>query len=646
MYKLCTEFFKEKEIKPYSGKGCGTQVCALVKNGKSDYKIVIPHSATKCERFSAEELKNYIKKVTNADIEIVFDRGLSLGGKYISVGKTSLSLSVDATNLNSDGFKIKSFGQTIVIIGERDRGTLYGVYDFLEKFLCVRFLADDFEYIPETDTVYLFETDITEIPSFAIRSHHVESMREVRFAAKMRMVSPHANKCKVKEDVENFGGDFFSDWSTDMHSYRWIVPYSVYGKSHPEWYADPSLHPNGKCQPVLSNGLKDDGTVDDSMEESYLKQTIENVKKIIEAKPEIKYFSLSQDDTHNFSVNPNCIRQRALFGGYGGQQAVFVNAVAREIELWLKEQKIEREIYFVMFAYQETHKPPIKVKGGKLVPFCDEVVARDNVIVMIAPYEASFNEPLKADDINDFNYIYYQDIMGWKAVCNKLFMFDYDINFSDYLSWYPNTEIIKDNLKFYKSLGVNGLMTNGASGKNSYQATLHSYLFCKLYWNADADLEELISEFNTLYFGSRAGFMIDRLVMFIRGHFKQFQNDGGYHKPAQIFTEASPWLISEFTLNSDFITECERLVDGAKWHIEKYYICGQKEKDEYLAHVAKVDVMIKYMKWLNYDRLFDKKDKLAFMKAFKSCVMKTGQTDYTTGLRLRKNIISLFDDVE
>lgn len=629
MYKLAVEYFKNGQDLPYDGEGRGEKISTLVKEGKTEYTIVIPAHASECECFAAEELQKYVKQATGAELPIVAeDESVTLGGKWIGVGKTLLASALDTTNLNVDGFRLKTEGETLLIKGERDRGTLYGAYDFLEKFLCVRFLAKDFEYVPKATVLPLYALDIKEIPVFTMRSHHVKTMHDPAFAAKRRMVSPQA--VAGPEDAK-YGGTFLLDWSDDMHTYKNLVPYEKYGKDHPEWFSEPKLSPKGKLfwQPAWSSGLNDDGTIDETLENSLIKELIENIKGLLIEKPNIKYLAMGQNDNHIISQRENCVRQRALFGGHGGHQIVFVNAVAREIKKWLAEEGIERELYFVVFAYLESHTPPTKLsESGEILPFCKAVVPRDDVIVMVAPYEASYNEPLKPTDINDFNFIYGTEVLGWATLCKQIFMFDYDVNFSDIPSWYPNTEAIVPNLQHYRAIGTTGVMTNGSGGDTHYQTILHTYLFSKLYWNPDLDIDALISEFNRLYFGAEAGYMIDRLVKYIRARFEAVSVEDGYRKPAQIFTEASPWMVGPDVWNVSFITECERLVEGAQWHTRTRTRYDEATKATYLKHLAQVEIMICYVKWKNYDVLYGGTGKEKFMERFRKAYETADVRDY------------------
>ena len=63
---------------------------------------------------------------------------------------------IDNSNLNSDGYVLKKIRQTVFIVGECDRATLYGAYDWLERTLGVKFLSGSYEYIP-IDQCYVWQ---------------------------------------------------------------------------------------------------------------------------------------------------------------------------------------------------------------------------------------------------------------------------------------------------------------------------------------------------------------------------------------------------------------------------------------------------------------------------------------------------------
>ena len=333
------------------------EIQELVKDGKSSYKIVMPAQASECEEYAASQLQYYVKQCTGVELPIVRDNaGVTLGQPLLSVGYTTLASGLEAKNLNGDGFRIKTENETVLIKGEIDRGTLYGVYDFLEKFLDVRFLTPTFEYVPETDEVELYEMDVTEIPDMRIRSHYIlERDVDPSFNAKRRMMS----MVTARGTANKYGGSYRDEWTSDMHAYSAIAGRNTYGEEHPEWFTktgyDSNVEGNYGWNWELSNGLNDDGTINEEMETSLIKTVVENVKQMLIEQPTAKFVAFGQEDNHNYCRGDHCggacVRQRELFCGHSAHAILFANAVAKEIDEWMAEEGIEREVNFVLYAY-------------------------------------------------------------------------------------------------------------------------------------------------------------------------------------------------------------------------------------------------------------------------------------------------------
>lgn len=121
----------------------------MLFNKDTKLSIVIPCDATDREQFAATELQTYLHKIfggeygiytTNeapesAKILIGCPRRNTLTADYISAED------FDALVPGPEGFLVKSFGDVLVLAGsathpnELERGTIYAVYEFLERFL-------------------------------------------------------------------------------------------------------------------------------------------------------------------------------------------------------------------------------------------------------------------------------------------------------------------------------------------------------------------------------------------------------------------------------------------------------------------------------------------------------------------------------
>jgi len=144
---------------------------------KSHITIVIPQAATKREVFSAEELSKYLNQLfPGISVEIVKDCDTVSGDKILIGGPERNKLTAqyiseadfDAAVPGPEGMFIKAFdSDTLVCAGssknlnELERGTLYAVYELLERFLgcsLAAYIHPDYEggeYLPCKDSADL-----------------------------------------------------------------------------------------------------------------------------------------------------------------------------------------------------------------------------------------------------------------------------------------------------------------------------------------------------------------------------------------------------------------------------------------------------------------------------------------------------------
>ena len=118
----------------------------------ADYKVIVSENATGAEQYAANTLISYVKEVTGKTIAYGSEYDSLTGMKGIVIGATrhwdSMGFSYTEDDLNGDGFILKTVGDDVFVRGAIDRGTIYGVMDLVEYMLDVKFLAEDYTYIP------------------------------------------------------------------------------------------------------------------------------------------------------------------------------------------------------------------------------------------------------------------------------------------------------------------------------------------------------------------------------------------------------------------------------------------------------------------------------------------------------------------
>ena len=593
-----------------AGVDLSAEITPLVEKGKSEYKIVIPAEVSETEEYAASEMQKYVKQSTGVELPIVRDNtGVQLGQKLLCIGNTKFvsETELNTSNLNLDGFRIKTEEETLLIKGERDRGTLYGTYDFLEKFLGVRFISVDFEHVPQLEEIPLYEMDIVEIPDIQSRLHrgYGENSYTPSQLAKRRMTEEIPGGVSMSK----YGGGYYEDWTNGVQAYDTIVPTHIYGEKHPEWYTKTGYNAGdaGGNQWELSNGLTDDGTLDETMEESLLKTAIENIKIRLLEKPTAIYVGLGQNDNLEYCRGDHCggkcLRQRELFGGHSAHAIVFVNVIAREIESWLKSIGDTRDVKFVIYAYLNTEPAP-----DTTAPRADLAIPHEDVYVQLCPYLGYwYNAPLSDSEKNNkFTTL----LQAWEKVTDRFSVFDYTSNFPQPLTWFPNVSVLQPNLQTYAKMGTLRLVSD-CGAESTYQWLLEDYLLVRLMWNVNRDVNALISEFNSIFFGEKAGEIMDEFVGFNEAYFASVAIQNGTWQGAQC-TQTGGWLHSTSTLSVDYLRNLQRYIDRAKAAINADETLTVKQKAQYLDNLCYAEVQVDHMKFMNYEALFattEEKDK-------------------------------------
>ena len=117
--------------------GCAQS--ALVRNGRPEAAIVISAAASADEKLAAQELQDYVRKISGATLPVGTTAAAGLPSQVrIGAFGTEAVSAWSGERPPPDGFALSRKGETLFIVGGDARGTLYGVYDFLETDLGVR----------------------------------------------------------------------------------------------------------------------------------------------------------------------------------------------------------------------------------------------------------------------------------------------------------------------------------------------------------------------------------------------------------------------------------------------------------------------------------------------------------------------------
>ena len=449
----------------------------LTNNKITDYRIVIPANPTESQRYAGDELAKYLELMGGARLPVVCDCTEPVE-KEIVIGKTNREGTPCGCGLKHDGYIYRTVGEKLFILGENDRGNLYGVYQLLENELGCRFLAEGVEKIPTRNTLKLPELDKTVIPPLEYRETYWYAAEEYPDTAIKRGFN--ASCFKFKKFEPKHGGDV-RYWGFSHTMFRYVHP-DEYFDEHPEYFS----MINGErirehTQLCLTNP-------------EVLEITKRKLRQNIIDHPECKIFGLTQMDWYNPCQCPECAKVDEEEGSHAGTMIRFVNACAESIAEEFPDILIDT------FAYQYTRQPP---KLTKPLP---------NVCVRICSIECCFSHPLREcnetahfKDRTKAGATFQDDMRGWAKICNRIFVWDYTTNFAHYLNPMTNLHVLQDNMKFFLENGVTGLFEQGNGESTSGElGELRAYVISKLMWNPDIDVSETMNDFLGGYYGSAA----------------------------------------------------------------------------------------------------------------------------------------------
>ncbi len=416
------------------------------------YVIISGAEAAPSEARVAKELAKYILETTGYEPTVMSD-ACPVGDYEIIVGKTNREgelYTVCREELGDEGYVIMTAGTKLIIAGGEKRGTMYGVYDFLEKYLGWRFFTLTLEKCYGDDEIDIPEGLMDKkVPLFEYRELDWVCARDKHWAVKAKI---NGNYRKFGED---FGGEL--NWGGAIHSLYHYLDSTMMGS-----------------QPCLSDPKN-------------IESVIQQVGKILEQQPDLDIFEISQNDNQNYCKCERCQQIDEEEGSHSGTLIRLINALADAFK-----DKYPK-LHFQTFAYQYTRKPPQKTKP------------RDNVIIKLCPIECCYSHAFN-DESCKANVEFKADLEAWNEVVKKVYVWDYSTNYAWFTAPFPNFRIMRDNIRFFADNSVTGYYPEANYIYPSGEfAELRSYLHAKLMWDpylSDEEYDRHMREFLEAYYGA------------------------------------------------------------------------------------------------------------------------------------------------
>ncbi len=370
----------------------------IVRNGKATSVIVIPNNAWPVVKYAARELQYHIERATGAKLPIVTESEKPTNITniiYIGNCKETIKQIGTSKSLSPNAFTSKLVDNKLFLFGHDSPGnplgvlhgnntlcgSLFAVYDFLEKTLHVLWLWPGRlgEVIPKTSSISISSMNYTWIPKllhtrlrdYGRQGHYSKGWASKKAAQQyFHDQSVWMRRHRFRRGISlEYGHAFVNYWKR-------------FGKTHPEYF---NLLPNGKRQadPLYWGG--DDKLISMSVAEPGLwKQIISDWQKTrTKFRP---WINCCENDTQGKCICKKCLlwdvhnpnetvsiekaKQAFLkgdknwwkyLGSLSDRYARFYLAVQKQA------QKIDPNATVIAYAYSNRKEPPIKTKLNKRI---------------------------------------------------------------------------------------------------------------------------------------------------------------------------------------------------------------------------------------------------------------------------------------
>ncbi|KAF2334946.1 DUF4838 domain-containing protein [Flavobacterium daemonense] len=394
-------------------------------------------------RDAALLLKKYIDKAFSKEFD-------NISGEKKEHEQSEIILEIsDQEKLKPSEFIIKSDSKSIYLVAENSKSLRYAVYTLLEIWEFRKFTASE-TYIPKVDQFTFAKNTLKKYqPSFDYRALFFPDCYDDAFR----------DWHKLDWHLNDFG-----IWG---HSFSVLVPPKEYFKSNPKLFALYQGKRNGESLCMTND------TVVNLIEKK--------MAKIIEETPNAQFYSVSQNDDVVYCECTECRKINEKHGGPQGSLYYFLNKIASHFP----NTKI------TTLAYLHTFKPPVNLK---IAP---------NIYTIFCPIELNRGKEITAQ--NEPSFV--KTLENWSTASPHLFLWDYTVQFSNYMSPFPNFEPFQSNYKLFKKNKVKGLFVQGYADVPGDFSELRQYILAKLLWDTDINIQATTADFLRGFYGKAAPFV-------------------------------------------------------------------------------------------------------------------------------------------
>jgi hypothetical protein len=432
----------------------------IVHAGKAQATILLPAGASEQLRVVGATLADYLKQASGAVVPVLEEAAAPAqdSGQFILLGQTKHRPVVFPGGFDDDGFIIAANGRAISICGPTDHGTEFGVYEFLERYVGVRWLlpGEHGTDVPRSETI--------SVP---------EGLAQVQPVAFSRMLAGLANPQQhAWARFNRMRGRV--EFHHNLHS---LFPPVKYTAAHPEFFPMKDGRTRYLPDDTVAHGWQPCFTAPGLVQEA-----VRNIREYFDKNPAATYYSLGANDSGGYCRCPSCLAKtepdKTNFLGFKDYSDLYYQWCNQVIEGVLKYHPDKR---FGCLAYSEVAAPPTRVKvHPRLLPF----LTFDRMGWVNPEAEAIGHEITEA----------------WAKVSPAIGWYDYA-----YGTPYRVPRVYFHQSGEYLSYGArHGVKAQFAELYPNWGEGPKPFVFLRLWWNPGQDVDALLTEWYERCVGPKA----------------------------------------------------------------------------------------------------------------------------------------------
>lgn len=420
----------------------------LVKGGKAKASVVLTDQTAET-RQAAELLNKFVERISGTRLPLV---------PQSKVGRNRVFIGGKSAGLDTDGYQLECHDGSLSITSGGGRGAIYGVATLLEQYMGVNYWAYEACDCPRKSTLELPAMQLCEVPAFRFRQTFSYGNEDPDYILWYRL----------NHQSEVFASDLW------VHTFNQILPASVYGTSHPEYYSflNGERRPGAHSQWCLTNP-------------EVFELACQKIDSIFRAHPGKTMISVSQNDGNNTYCQCEACRAVDEYeGSPSGNLIRFLNKLAKRFP----------DKQFSTLAYLYSMHPPKHVRP---LP---------NVNIMLCDIDCKREVPLTD---NESGRDFMRALEGWGRISDNIFVWDYGVNFDNMIVPFPNFHILQKNLRLFRKNHTTMVFEQVNGQRGTDFSEMRAYMLGKLMWNPDLDADSLMRTFLNGYYGKAGKYLYE-----------------------------------------------------------------------------------------------------------------------------------------